>query len=32
MEGYLDSKGMNVAEHKIAASLEFVAPKGHERR
>ena len=32
MKGYLDSKGINVTEHKIASSLERVSPESHERR
>ena len=32
MKGYLNSKGINVAEHRIASSLECVSPESHERR
>ena len=32
MKGYLESRGIKVAEHKIAASLQHVAPESHEKR
>ena len=31
MKGYLESGGIKVAEHKIAASLEHVAPESHAK-
>ena len=32
MKAYLESRGIKVAEHKIAASLQHVAPESHEKR
>lgn len=32
MKGYLESRRIKVAEHKIAASLEHVAPESHKNR